>query len=201
MKKNPETDHYIAKAAPFAQPLLGTLREYMHRACPELSEEIKWGMPCFMYKKKILANMAAFKTHCAFGFRLSPIMEDPYGLFRAGNGEGMGDLGKISSAEQLPPYPLLEAYIIQAMSLTDQGAVVPKKSTEKAELQVPAPFMELLQAEPELLQNFNNMSPSHRREYLEWILDAKQEATRLRRMNKALEMLRKGKSLHWKYEK
>lgn len=202
MKKNPETDRYIEKSAEFARPVLATLRDYVHAACPEVTEEIKWGMPVFVYKKKILCNMAAFKAHCAFGFWLAPVMEDPHGLISMNANRSMGDLGRMSSEKDIPPYHVLESYIQQAAFLVDQGVTLPKKAAvPRREIEIPDYFAAVLNAEPETRTNFMGMSPSHRREYLEWITEAKQESTRVKRMAQAMEWLREGKSRHWKHKK
>jgi hypothetical protein len=67
MKKDPRVDAYIAKAAPFAQPLLAEVRKRIHRACPDATETIKWNVPFYELNGKLLASMAAFKAHTKFG--------------------------------------------------------------------------------------------------------------------------------------
>ncbi len=62
-----ETDAYIAKAAPFAQPILKHLRAVVHEGAPAVVEEMKWSRPFFVYEGVILGNMSAFKSHCSFG--------------------------------------------------------------------------------------------------------------------------------------
>jgi len=201
MKKNPDTDRYIQKSAEFARPILSTLRDYVHAACPEASEEIKWGMPVFVYKKKILCNMAAFKAHCTFGFWLAPVMDDPHGIISMNANRSMGDLGRLTSEKDIPPYSVLESYIQQAAFLVDQGVTLPKKAAPREEIEMPDYFAAVLNAEPETREIFMKMSPSHRREYLEWITEARQEPTRVKRMAQAMEWIREGKSRHWKHKK
>ena len=73
-KHSPEVDAYIARSAPFAQPMLTTIREAFHAGCPGLEERLKWGVPSFEYKG-LLGGMAAFKKHVAFGFWKSRLMK------------------------------------------------------------------------------------------------------------------------------
>jgi uncharacterized protein YdhG (YjbR/CyaY superfamily) len=65
---DPRVDAYIAKAAPFARPILRHLRKLVHEGSPEAEETMKWSMPAFVHRGKILCGMAAFKEHCTFGF-------------------------------------------------------------------------------------------------------------------------------------
>src|SRR5215469_11784592 len=98
---DPRVDAYIAKAAPFAQPVMERLRGLVHRACPEVTETIKWNLPFFEYRGQILAHMAAFKAHCSFGIWgreiVATMREDGLEV----KGGGMGELGKIASVKDL----------------------------------------------------------------------------------------------------
>jgi hypothetical protein len=99
---NPKVDAYIAKAQPFAQPILTRLRKLMHKGCPEVEETIKWSRPFFEYRGTILSNMSAFKQHCSFGFwgvEMSALL-DKAKVVKDG---AMGSLGRITRVEDLPP--------------------------------------------------------------------------------------------------
>ena len=63
----PQVDEYIAAAPAFAQPILHHIRELVHKALPDVEEDIKWSMPFFIYRGLMVGNMAAFKQHCSFG--------------------------------------------------------------------------------------------------------------------------------------
>lgn len=192
MERDPRVDAYIAKAAPFAQPILTRIRELAHKAVPEGTEDIKWGMPHFLVAGKNVVGMSAFKAHCALVI---------HGDRR--QGESMGGYGKIATLDDVPP----EAEVIAAMhAARDRVATLGSatkgqaKPAPKAEIPMPGYFSEALAGNPEARENFDQLAPSHRREYLEWITEAKREETRLKRLATALEWLAEGKKRNWKYE-
>lgn len=193
MKKNPKIDDYIANSAEFAQPILMKLRVLIHEAHPDIEESIKWGMPSFDYKG-IVCHIAAFKTHCSFGFMKYKLIK---GLEENG---GMNSFGKLKSVEDLPSDEVILMYIKEAVDLNERGIKLPKKPKIKKELEVPDYLIEILNKNPKANQVFNDFSYSHKKEYIEWIVDAKREATREKRMNQMLEWLAEGKHRNWKYE-
>src|SRR6185369_7961512 len=98
-------DAYIAKAQPFAKPILEHLRMLIHKGCPEVQETIKWGMPSFDYKGPFF-SIASFKEHAVFGFWKAKLLKDPknYLSDRANEGgEAMGHGGRITKLSDLPP--------------------------------------------------------------------------------------------------
>lgn len=199
-KKDPRIDDTISKAAPFAQPILKHLRKLVHLGCPEVEETIKWGMASFDYKGPF-CSMASFKEHCAFSFWKAALMEDANKLSLIQK-ESMGHLGKIKSLKDLPADKIVLGYIKEAKRLNDEGIKLPpKKTLPKAEILIPDYFSNALQKNKKALKVFEAFSPSHKKEYLEWITGAKTEATRDRRLEKALEYIGEGKGLHWKYAK
>ena len=200
-KKDHRIDDYLNNAQTFAKPILRHLRSVIHKGCPSVDETIKWGFPHFEYEGKILCSMASFKQHCAFGFRLGSVMKDPHGLMQpVGDKSGMGHFGQIRSMEDLPSDKILIQYIQEAMALTDRGATKPKpKASDPKELIVPEDFIRVLKKDKVALNTFEKFSYSHRKEYVEWITEAKTEETRYRRMATAVEWLREGKGRNWKY--
>jgi len=194
--KDPRVDAYIEESADFARPILTHLRDVVHEACPEVEETIKWGFPHFMYKW-ILCSMASFQQHCALGFwKGSLIVEGD----ESRSEEAMGQFGRIQSLEDLPPEDTLVAYIKRAMELNEKGIQPKKKKAARADFEMPDDFETALREQSGVLDAFEAMPPSHRREYLEWITSAKREDTRLRRIAKAVAQISDGKSLHWKYQ-
>ena len=192
MERDQRIDAYIANAAPFAQPILTRLREIAHKALPEGEEGIKWGMPHFLVGGKNVAGMAAFKAHCAFVI---------HGDGR--HGDGMGGYGKIASLEEIPPDKELIAAVHAARDRVGIHGSATKgrgKPKPKPEIAVPDDFAEALARNAKAKETFDTLAPSHRREYLEWITEAKREATREKRMATALEWLAEGKKRNWKYE-
>ncbi len=201
---DPRIDAYIEKAQPFAQPVMKKLRELIHKACPDVVETIKWGMPSFEYKGP-MCGFASFKQHCSFGFWKPSLLKDPENYLQersAQGGDAMGNLGRITSVKDLPPAKVLVDFIRQAAKLNEDGIkVVKAKSKPKKEIPVPVEFRTMLNKNKTLKMNFEEFSPSQRREYLEWITEAKTDATRLKRMQTAIDWIKEGKHRHWKYEK
>jgi uncharacterized protein YdeI (YjbR/CyaY-like superfamily) len=195
-------DAYIAKSAPFARPILEKLRSLFHKACPEVEETIKWGFPHFEHRG-VLGSMAAFKQHASFGFWKGSLMSDPRGLFRGIGKTTMAAL-KVQTLADLPPDKVLLAYIKEAVKLNEEGVKSPrpkKKVVKKKPVQAPDYFLAALRKQPKALAAFEAFSPSHKREYVEWITEAKQDATRQRRMETAVEWIAEGKPRNWKYMK
>lgn len=192
MTRDPRVDAYIARAAGFAQPILTRLRREVHRACPEVMEEIKWGAPHFNYRG-MFCMMAAFKAHCAFGFWKSSL------VLGKTTKEGMGSLGRITALADLPPSAELARYLKRAMKLNEEGVAVVR--TKKPPVAVPKDLREGLGRKARARATFEALSPSQRREYVEWITEAKSEATRARRLATTLEWLAEGKARNWKYVK
>ena len=190
-------DAYIAKSAEFARPILVHLREVVHAACPEVEETMKWSFPNFMYKG-ILCSMAAFKEHCAFGFWKGSLV-----LKQEGDDarDGMGHLGRLTKLSDLPSKKVLTGYIKDAMKLNDAGVKSPTRSKPKRpkEVIVPHELTSALGQNKKALATFEKFSPSHKREYIEWITEAKTEATRTRRLETAIEWMAEGKPRNWKY--
>lgn len=191
--RDPRVDAYIEKSAAFARPVLTRLRTIIHATCPDVEETIKWGSPHFDYRGS-LCGMSAFKAHCAFGFwKGSLIVENP-------SDEAMGQLGRITSVKDLPSQRTLVAWIRQAMKLNEDGIKVPRPSREKRpEAKVPADLRKALAKSTKARAAFKGFSPSHRREYVEWIEEAKRPETRQRRIASAVEWMSEGKSRNWKY--
>lgn len=195
-------DDYIDASADFSRPILTELRSIVHEACPDVIEEFKWSFPNFTYKGKILCHMAAFKAHASFGFWLGPLMTDSAGLFMRDSDTGMGHFGKIKSLSDLPERALLINYIHEAVNLIDQGkTITSKKIAPKQELIIPSYLSVELELNEAASVTFDNFSYSHKKEYIEWITEAKTEPTRLKRLAQTIEWLSEGKSRNWKYSK
>lgn len=192
-------DAYIAKSAPFARPILERVRRVFHKGCPEVTEGMKWGTPFFEYKG-MLGGMAAFKEHCRLIFWKAQLMRDPDGLFV--DKGSMGAL-KIASVDELPPEKVLVAYVKEAAALNENNVKAPRPQQKPAakELVVPDYFAAALRKNKKALATFEKFSYSHRKEYVEWITEAKQEATRAKRLATAIEWLAEGKPRNWKYMK
>lgn len=198
-KKNILIDQYIDKSADFAKPILEHIRYMVHKACPEIEETIKWGMPSFEYKG-LVCGMAAFKAHCALTFHKGNLMNDEHGILSQVGKTGMVQLGKLTSIKDLPNEKILIAYVKQAVKLNEAGVKQTKAATTTS-IEVPDYFLKALKKNKEALKTFEAFNNSHKKEYVEWITEAKKEETRISRMEKAIEMLSEGKSRNHKYEK
>ena len=195
--RDPRVDAYIAKAQPFAQPILRHLRAVVHEGCPDVEEAIKWGMPSFTYHG-ILAGMAAFKAHVAFGFWKGKLVTGE----NARADEAMWSFGRITSLDDLPPKRKLLALVKKAAALNAQGATAPRvaKRTRPA-LRMPADLGAALKSKPKAKAFYATLSPSAKRDYIEWITEAKQPTTRAKRVAQTVQWLGEGKRRNWKYEK
>ncbi|HEX8301722.1 YdeI/OmpD-associated family protein [Sphingomonas sp.] len=195
MSRDPRIDAYIADRAEFARPILLWLRERVHAACPEVVETIKWSSPAFVYKGKPLANMAAFKGHATFGFWHRQELKT------GKEGSAMGQYGRIESLDDLPDAATIERQVRDAMALTDSGtkpARAPK--APKPELPVPPELAEALAQDDAASATFDSFPPGCRREYCEWIAEAKRPETKAKRVAEAIGWMREGKRRNWKYE-
>jgi len=202
-KKDKRIDLYIAKAQPFAKPVLKHIRHLVHKACPDTEEIMKWSFPHFDYNGSMMCSMAAFKHHMAFGFWKASIMKDPDKILEIKNREAMGHLGRIKSLKDLPPDRIMLKYIKEAVRLNDEGInLKPKPVTkEKNMLVIPDHFTNELKKNTKAMKTFEEFRYSHKKEYIQWITEAKTEETRAIRMKTAVEWLSEGKSRNWKYEK
>jgi uncharacterized protein YdeI (YjbR/CyaY-like superfamily) len=199
-KKDPRVDDYIAKSAEFARPILKRLRTAVHAGCPDVEETIKWGAPHFMHEG-ILASMAAFTRHCAFGFWKGELIEAKLAKAKKGSGDAWGQLGRMASADDLPSERMLVALVREAVKLNEAGVKLPSRSRSKPrpEVDVPADLSAALHRNRKARATFDGFPPSHRREYVEWITEAKTDATRARRLATTIEWLADGKPRDWKY--
>ena len=196
MSSDPRIDAYIAKAAPFARPILEKVRERVHAAAPDAEETMKWSAPGFTVDGKILLMMAAFKAHAALNFWRGQEIGD--GNPKAG---AMGQFGKLTSADDLPADADLDALIREAAALA-KTAPAPRKV--KYEPKSPATlhpeFAAALEANPKAQAVLDGFPPSAQRDYLDWVAEAKQDSTRAKRIADAVQWLSEGKRRHWKYE-
>jgi uncharacterized protein YdeI (YjbR/CyaY-like superfamily) len=195
--RDPRIDAYIARQADFARPILTHLRDVVHAACPDVEEALKWSAPFFMYHGP-LCNMAAFKQHCSFGFWKGAL------VVGRGSGEddrAAGQFGRITSVKDLPSKKEITAYIRKAMKLNEAGVTVPKATRSRPALPVPPELTAALAKNRIAREVFEAFSPSHKRDYSEWIADAKRDETKAARVKQAVEWMADGKPRHWKYQK
>jgi uncharacterized protein YdeI (YjbR/CyaY-like superfamily) len=199
-------DAYIAKSKPFALPILFEIRELVHKACPGVVETIKWSRPFFEYKGAIVGNMSAFKEHCSFGFwgeEISAVLRDME-LLKPG---AMGSLGRLTSVKDLPPKKEMLGLLKQATAFIDKGEYTSPIAARQKVVKAPMPpakptseFAKALKANKKAAAVFDAFSPSCKKEYVEWIADAKRPETRDKRIETAIEWISEGKQRNWKYQ-
>jgi len=195
--KSPAVDAYIAKSPEFARPILERIREAYHKASPDISEAMKWRMPFFEYHG-ILGRMAAFRKHADYGFWHAKLMTGSKEGIAGDGPPGMAG-AKITDVSQLPPLKVLVAQVKEAMALNEAGVKRPPRRKATA-VKIPSDLTAALKKRAKAASTFKEMSTSCRNEYVEWITDAKQEATRQKRLTTTIQWLEEGKSRNWKYE-
>ena len=201
---NPKVDTYIAKAQPFAEPILNHLRELVHKGCPDVEESIKWGMPFFEYRGEILCCMAAFKKHCRFGFWGKEIRV----ILREAKVTGMNGSGwfdRLANINELPADKQMVDFVRQAAAQIESGnytspIAARNKKAKKPAVEISKEFAAVLRKNKKAKIVFAAFSPSCKREYVDWIADAKRPETRDKRIATAIEWISQGKRRHWKYQ-
>ncbi|HSQ30849.1 MAG TPA: YdeI/OmpD-associated family protein [Gemmatimonadaceae bacterium] len=193
--RDKRVDAYIAKSAGFAKPVLTFIREVVHEGCPEVEETIKWSHVSFQHKG-IVCGVAAFKEHCTLHFWKHDLVVDSADR----SDEAADQVGRITKVSDLPPRKKLVAYVKKAKELNEKGVKVAKApSKSKPAIEPPADLLAALKKNRKALATFENFSPSNKREYVQWIVDAKTDETRQRRLTQAVEWMADGKPRNWKY--
>lgn len=199
--RDKRVDEYITSAAPFARPILAHLRKLIHRACPDIEEGIKWNAPFFSHRGKILCFFAEFKAHVAFGFWHPQMKKIVAPSHRRKAGGGMGTFGRIATREDLPDDRALSRYLKAAMALNEAEAKKSPARKSRPALTAPPALAEALRRHPRAQASWLEFTPGARRDYIEWIFDAKRAETREQRLRTTLEWVAEGKRRNWKYEK
>jgi uncharacterized protein YdeI (YjbR/CyaY-like superfamily) len=200
---SPAVDAYIEEAAPFAKPILKRLREWMHKADPEIVETMKWSCPHFELNG-LVSSLAAFKEHVRFGYwRGMQVTGETNIMERMGQTEMAA--AKIKDVKELPSESLIIKWTRKAIELNRDGVkggpmVNRAKKPPKPKLAPPSDLHLALQKNAKARKVFDGFPPSAQRDYIEWISQAKQETTRQRRLEQAIEWLSEGKRRNWKYE-
>ncbi len=203
---DPRVDAYIAKARPFAQPILFEIRELVHKACPSVVETMKWSRPFFEYKSAIVGNMSAFNEHCSWGFwgeEISAVLRE-MDVLKPG---AMGSLGRLTTVKDLPPKKQMIDVLKKAVGFIDRGEYTSPIAARQKVVKAPAPpvkaspeFAKALNLNKKAAAVFAAFSPSCKKEYVEWVADAKRPETRDKRIATAIEWISEGKQRNWKYQ-
>jgi hypothetical protein len=196
-KRDPRIDAYIRKAAPFARPILTRLRAVVHTACPDVEETLKWGHPTFMYKG-MLGGFAAFKQHATFGFWKHALLVKHLPKV---DEKGMGNFGRLTSVDELPGETALVRLVKAAAKLNDDGTRMARpKGPKKPPVRTPPYLIAALKKNKKALATYEGFPESRKRDYVEWLTEAKTDETRAKRLATAIAWMAEGKSRNWKYE-
>ena len=198
---NKKVDEYIFKMADFAKPILTHLRQIIFETCPDVEEDIKWGIPHYAYKGDHLVMMAGFKQHCSFSLYKAELMKDKIIQESVKAGKKFGYMDKVKDLSELPNKKVLTAYIKEAMELNSSGISKPKVVKEKVEVVAPKEFIDALEQDKIAFSIYESKSPSFRKNYIIWIADAKTDETRQKRITQSLEWIREGKDRFWQSKK
>lgn len=198
---DPRVDAYIEKAAPFAKPILLKLRKLIYLACPDVIETIKWSFPNYEIHGSMLCSLASFKEHCAFSFWKASLLKDKDGILHLAERNSMGHLDKLGTLKDLPSDKILLAYLKEAVLLNKNKVKVAKPKTPKKELPIPKELAAAFKKNKKAAVGFKAFTNSQRREYIEWIIEAKTEETKSKRVETTIRNSAEGKSMLWKYKK
>jgi len=196
---NPKITEIIENAPEFERPVLKHLREIIHKACPEIEERISWSRPHYYYKGKGMLVTDALKERVTFGTWFELDVRNAPNLSKEAK-DAIEPLGFLKSMDDLPSDKILIEIIHQAMWNIDNNVKVKSEKKPKPELVIPDYLTKALAKNKKAEENFNAMSPSHKREYVDWIVDAKTEETRERRIAQMIEMVLEKKSRYAKYQ-
>ena len=193
-----KADEYFGKEHPF-QEGINLLREIA--LSTELEETIKWGAPVYTINNKNVLGIMAFKSHFGLWFFNGVFLSDPENVLenaQEGKTKAMRHW-KFSSAEGLDK-SLIREYIQEAIENQKRGLTV-KPERKITEVEVPELLKKALANKTGLVSQFESLSPYKQREYCEYISTAKQEKTRLSRLEKILPMIEEGIGMNDKYRK
>ena len=167
----------------------------------ELEEGIKWGAPCYMYQGQNVVGIAAFKSYVGLWFFQGSLLEDKEG-FLINAQEGVTKAlrqWRFMSIQEIQKAPVT-AYIYEAIENFRLGyKVLPTQ--KPVDISIPDKLAHAIQSDTEASIGWGSLPPSHKREYTEYVAEAKKEETQNRRIEKVLDMLRKRQGLNDKYRK
>jgi uncharacterized protein YdeI (YjbR/CyaY-like superfamily) len=193
VKRDSRIDAYIAGAAPFAKPIITQVRDVVHEACPGIVETIKWGHPSFDHHG-IVCGPTAFTAHCVLSFWKASLLGDASLLRR-----------EVKSVDDLPSRRDLLRLVKQAAKLNEDGVTVPeeprKRPSDASTLTVPDVLTNALRKNKKAQATFEAFSHTNKKDYVEWISEAKSDDTRQKRLDQAIEWMAEGKPRNWKYMK
>ncbi len=161
----------------------------------DLVEELKWGKPCFTYRKKNVAIIIPLKDACALSFFKGALLKDPKHILQKIGKAQAGRWIKFTSPQEISALrPTLKSYLHEAIEVEQSGKKVPlKKASEYA---VPEELQVRLDAAPKLKAAFEALTPGRRKSYIFHVSSAKQAKTRAARAEKCVPMILSGRGFN-----
>lgn len=191
-RMNPKVDWFFDKKTPWQQEY-AVLRD-IPLECG-LTEELRWGCPCYTVDKKNVVLIHGFKDYCALLFFKGALLKDPKGILvqQTKNVQSSRQVRFTGVQEIARLRRVLKAYVTEAIAVEQAGLTVPKKAT--ADFDVPDEFAEKLKTMPALKKAFRALTPGRQRAYLLHFASAKQSATRQARVERHVPRIMAGKGL------
>jgi uncharacterized protein YdeI (YjbR/CyaY-like superfamily) len=192
MNKNPKAEFYFAKGQ--WQKEIKELRKIV-LACG-LTEELKWGCPCYMYGRANIVLIHVFKDYCAFLFFKGALLNDAHGILvqQTENVQAARQVRFTNLKEIVEKEPVLKAYIYEAIEAEKAGLKVKLKTT--ADFKIPEEFQIKLAQSPDLNAAFHQLTPGRQRAYIFYFSAPKQSKTRTSRIEKSMQRILEGKGLN-----
>lgn len=190
---NPKVDAFIRNAQKW-QEEFKQLRSIVLDC--QLTEELKWGVPCYSYENKNIVLIHGFKEYCAILFVKGALLKDTIGILiqQTENVQAARQIRFTSADEIVEMEPVLKAYIHQAIEVEKAGLTVDYKAT--TEFNMPAEFQKKLAEAPALKTAFESLTPGRQRAYLLYFSAPKQSKTRELRIEKCVQQILNGKGLN-----
>ena len=190
---NPKVDAFVGRAKKWQEELkkLRTILLGCH-----LTEELKWGKPCYAFEGGNIAIITPMKETCALAFMKGALLKDPEGiLVRPGENSQSGRWIKFTSVKEIGAMQsVLKAYIKEAIEIEKAGLEVKLKET--SEFEVPEELTEMMKEDPSFKAAFEALTPGRQRGYLLFFNAPKQAKTRVSRIEKSLPRILDGKGVH-----
>jgi uncharacterized protein YdeI (YjbR/CyaY-like superfamily) len=191
---NPKVDAYIAKSEKWGSQL-AKLRELF--LSTEMEETVKWGAPVYTVNGKNVAGLASFKNHYGMWFFNGVFLKDEHKMLvnAQETTKGLRQI-RFEEGDEIP-MDIIHEYVLEAIENEKSGLKIKPKRT--ADYKMPDQLKSELDASSDLLDAFMGLSKGKQKEYANYISEAKQEKTKVSRLEKIKPMILDGKGLHDKY--
>jgi len=192
-KMNPKADGFFSKAKKWREEF-----ERLRMICLDcgLTEELKWGKPCYTFQESNIVLIHGFKGYCALLFFKGALLKDPTGILvqQTENVQAARQIRFTNVRAIVEMKPILESYIKESIEIEKAGLEVSYKKT--SEFAIPEEFQNRLDGSPALKKAFGALTPGRQRGYLLYFSGAKQPTTREARVEKCVDQILNGKGLN-----